>query len=168
MITGAQIKNGTVTTADIKDGTLKTGDVSAAARAALKGQQGPVGAPGAEGPAGPAGATGANGPAGPVGNAGPAGASGPAGPAGPAGAAGVLGYEVVTVQLAVAPNTPTSLPVQCPAGKRVLGSSSYWGTSNAAVQSFIQNGGGGATSFTTGIPSADTLFTRVTCATVAP
>lgn len=40
MITGAQIKDNTVTTADIKNGNLAAKDLSKAARASLKGQTG--------------------------------------------------------------------------------------------------------------------------------
>lgn len=66
MITGKQIKDGTVrsadiangslTTADVKDGTLGTADLSVAARTALKGATGTPGAPGTPGSPGAPGA----------------------------------------------------------------------------------------------------------------
>jgi hypothetical protein len=46
MITGAQIKDGTVTTNDVKDKTLKLADISQAARTSLHGAKGATGAPG--------------------------------------------------------------------------------------------------------------------------
>ena len=46
MITGKQIKNGSVTGKDIKDSSLKTGDLSPDTVAALHGQTGSPGAPG--------------------------------------------------------------------------------------------------------------------------
>ncbi|MCY4728691.1 hypothetical protein NYO98_20595 [Nocardioides sp. STR2] len=68
VVTGAQIKDNTVSTQDIKDRTIKTKDISAGTKDALAGEVGP---------AGPAGATGAVGPSGPAGPAGPAGGSYP-------------------------------------------------------------------------------------------
>jgi Collagen triple helix repeat (20 copies) len=65
LITGAQIKNGSIGLADL----------SAGAKKALKGNRGPAGAPG------PQGRTGAAGPAGPAGLAGPQGERGAAGTA---------------------------------------------------------------------------------------
>jgi hypothetical protein len=59
VVTGDDIKDGTVSTKDVKDKTLKVRDISAAARDALRGERGPVGATGATGPAGPPGAPGA-------------------------------------------------------------------------------------------------------------
>jgi hypothetical protein len=56
MITGHDIKNGTVTTADVKDHNLKLKDFSKRAKAGLHGAPGAVG---------PQGATGAQGPTGP-------------------------------------------------------------------------------------------------------
>ena len=50
LITGQQIKNGSVTTKDIKDQSLATGDLSPDAVAALKGQTGAAGAPGLSAP----------------------------------------------------------------------------------------------------------------------
>lgn len=91
MITGKQIKDGTVTSADIMDRTLGVSDLSPAARNSLQGAPGPTGANGPPGATGPAGATGATGTTGPTGGAGPDGPGGPAGPAGPVGPAGPAG-----------------------------------------------------------------------------
>ncbi len=79
LITGAQIKDGTVASRDIKNGTIGRADIADAAEAALRGRRGPQGAAGQQGAAGP------------VGPAGPQGATGAAGPQGPAGAQGAQG-----------------------------------------------------------------------------
>lgn len=55
LITGAQVKNETLTSADVKDGSLAVADLSPVARASLKGSSGPQGVQGPAGVAGPAG-----------------------------------------------------------------------------------------------------------------
>src|SRR3954451_7016296 len=79
-LTGADIKNGSIATADVKDGGLlakdfKPGELVGGARGAT-GPKGDQGSPGADGAAGAPGVAGGQGPAG------PAGAGGKAGPAG--------------------------------------------------------------------------------------
>lgn len=65
LVTGKQIKNGTVAEADLSKGVrAKLAKTGSAGTAGLAGPAGPVGAVGAVGPAGAAGATGATGPAG--------------------------------------------------------------------------------------------------------
>jgi hypothetical protein len=49
MITGADIKDGTVTTADIRDGTLRTKDLAGTTVARLRGNAGPAGLQGPSG-----------------------------------------------------------------------------------------------------------------------
>lgn len=49
MITGKQIKNGTVTGIDLKNGSVTGADLSASTKAALRGRVGPTGAPGTSG-----------------------------------------------------------------------------------------------------------------------
>ncbi len=95
MITGKQIKDGSVTTKDVKNRSLKAKDFSAKAKSKLRGPAGP---------AGPRGATGA---------------------AGAQGVPGVSGFEVVTKTLSltgVTPAIPVSGSVEgaCPAGKKAL------------------------------------------------
>ena len=75
LITGAQIKNGSIGLADLNP----------AAKVALRGQNGPAGPAGANGAAGP------QGPGGPQGPQGPQGAQGPQGSPGPKGEAGAPG-----------------------------------------------------------------------------
>jgi Collagen triple helix repeat (20 copies) len=113
LITGAQIKNGSITAADIKAHSLtgnaiKNGSITAAAlhdgvgqkgEAGAKGEtgatgaKGDAGAAGAKGDTGAAGATGAKGDAGAAGAAGAKGDTGAAGERGPAGAAGTTGDQ---------------------------------------------------------------------------
>jgi len=79
LITGAQIKDGTIESRYVKNGAITRLDIADATEAALRGQRGPRGAAGMQGVAGPAGP------------AGPQGATGAAGPAGPSGAQGAQG-----------------------------------------------------------------------------
>ncbi len=76
LITGKQIKDGSITAKDIKRRSLGTAQLSPAAIRSLSGARG---ATGAQGPAGAAGAAGATGPAGPQGVPGPQGPQGPTG-----------------------------------------------------------------------------------------
>ncbi len=46
---------------------------------------------------------------------------GPQGPAGPPGPSGISGYQVVSHQEFLSPNTIANVHVECPIGKRVLG-----------------------------------------------
>ena len=93
LITGKQVKNGSLTSADVKDGTLLVKDIKAAERAKLAraGAAGGIGAAGAPGPAGKDGAAGAPGPAGKDGAAGAAGSPGVRGPQGPGGMTAAAG-----------------------------------------------------------------------------
>jgi hypothetical protein len=76
LVSGANVKNHSLTGIDIKKGSLGLKALSPAARAKLKGSKGPVGETGLQG------AQGTQGPAGQQGPAGPQGATGPQGPAG--------------------------------------------------------------------------------------
>ena len=76
LVTGADVKDHSLTGVDIKKGSLGLKTLSPAARAKLKGATGPTGA------TGPQGAHGSQGPIGQQGPAGPQGATGPQGPAG--------------------------------------------------------------------------------------
>lgn len=143
MITGAQIKNGTVTTLDVKDGNLKAKDLSAAARSSLKGLQGDPGADGVQGP------------------------QGVPGPQGDPGPSTIPGYELLFQDEAVTANNAASLEVSCPAGKKVLGTSAFWVTSSIAVQAVTSFDGAKGTGFTPGIGTNDTLRVRIVCATVS-
>ena len=99
----------------------------------LAGPAGPPGPEGPPGPPGPEGAAGAQGPPGEtpsseafrmaaavVGPPGPPGPPGPLGPPGDAGQDGVSGYEVVSMKVALDPQTRAHRAVKCPAGKVAL------------------------------------------------
>ena len=87
LITGAQIKDGTIESRDIDNGTIRRVDIGAAALLSLRGERGRVG------PRGPRGAIGASGPSGPQGAAGPQGERGAAGVSGATGAEGAQGAK---------------------------------------------------------------------------
>jgi hypothetical protein len=70
LITGNQIKNGSITSSDIKDRSLLVSDFKASERSKLRGSEGPVGPTGNQGPQG---LPGSNGGPGPKGDPGPAG-----------------------------------------------------------------------------------------------
>ena len=97
-VTGAKVRNGTLTKKDFKTSSLPRGKAGDAGQDGQPGDAGPAGArgepgaPGLKGDAGPAGATGPQGAAGPTGPAGSS-VTGPAGPAGPPGAPGATGPD---------------------------------------------------------------------------
>lgn len=66
LITGKDIKDGTVASADVKNETLKLKDLAPQAQEALRGQTGPPGPQGVPGVPGPAGVPGPTGPPGPA------------------------------------------------------------------------------------------------------
>ncbi|HST42658.1 MAG TPA: hypothetical protein VLK58_24265 [Conexibacter sp.] len=84
LITGRDIKNGSITTADLSRKTLR----SLSGRRGPRGTNGSDGDPGFPGPTGPQGSTGERGGTGPVGPVGPAGPTGLAGSTGQTGRAG--------------------------------------------------------------------------------
>jgi hypothetical protein len=97
LITGRQIKDGTIASADVRDRSLKAKDFAKGQLpAGAAGATGPAGTAGAPGPRGATGATGPKGDAGATGGAGPAGATGDTGPEGPAGPAGPRGETGAT------------------------------------------------------------------------
>lgn len=108
LITGADIKDGSVTRADLSRRTIRS-------LKGKRGKHGPAGRDGFVGPRGPQGSTGPQGergPAGPVGPAGPKGNVGDTGPEGPEGDTGPIG-----------PQGPQGNPGQSMAGQFVTGSS---------------------------------------------
>jgi hypothetical protein len=138
LITGKQVKDGSVSARDITNRSLTGLDVKDQSLTPLDfngSLEGPRGAAGPAGPGGPAGSAGPAGPQGPKGEQGPTGPSGPAGPAGPAGArgpSGVSGWEYRTARMDVrSGGNWETWAVNCPAGKKPLGGgvsidSPYW------------------------------------------
>lgn len=110
LITGAQIKDGSVESKDIEDRTILPKDLSARAVAALKGDRGPRGLVGARGATGPTGATGATGLAGARGATGATGARGATGATGATGAQGVKGDTGAGVHVTGHVGTVGALP----------------------------------------------------------
>ena len=102
-MTGADIKNGTVSTKDVKDRTLKLKDFAPGAKRGLKGAQG------AQGNAGPAGAKGDRGPSG------TAGAQGIQGPIGPSNAKTVVPTLEADITDQVSGNDPSVAATGCSA-----------------------------------------------------
>lgn len=100
-----------ITGADIKDGSITRADLSGRTVNSLKGKQGK------RGPAGHDGFTGARGPQGDTGPAGPAGPAGPTGPQGPRGDPGITGPRGPTGSTGlVGPRGPQGDPGQAIAG----------------------------------------------------
>jgi Collagen triple helix repeat (20 copies) len=128
-LTAADVKNSSLTGADVKDKSLSPGDFNGSVTG-LKGDTGPQGPKGDTGAQGPKGDTGAQGPKGDTGAQGPkgdTGAQGAQGPTGPAG--GLSGYEVVR-----GPTVPDAAGsyrtyANCPAGKVALGGGGSQGSS---------------------------------------
>ena len=120
LITGAQIRDGSITSRDIANHTLIRKDLSSKLVTSLRGQTGPAGPAGPAGPQGEKGATGDRGPAGSQGPEGPPGAQGPQGPKGDPG--GLAGYEIVTsAPQSVAASDISVGTVNCPSGKVAVG-----------------------------------------------
>ena len=110
LITGKQIKDGSVESQDIENRTILPIDLSARAVASLKGPRG------LRGVAGPRGATGATGPAGPVGATGARGATGATGNTGSQGPQGVKGDTGAGVQIEGSVANSAALPAGAVAG----------------------------------------------------
>lgn len=124
LITGKEIKNGSITGADVKKGSLGADKLSRAALRSLR--------------AGQAGPAGASGPAGPSGPKGDAGQAGPPGAPGLAGAPGVSDLVTVHASRSSLSAETLDVDVECPAGTRVLaggGSVSFGDESVALTQS---------------------------------
>jgi hypothetical protein len=163
MITGKQIKDGTVTTRDVKNGTvttkdvknrsLKVKDLSPKAKAKLRG---------ATGPAGPRGATGATGATGPA---------GPAGATGLPGLPGLSGFEVVStsVPMGLVAGVPTEVTGACPAGKNAIAATGGFSSPVFGLVSQVTRVSDSEFK-AVGLPSApgivETLELDVVCATV--
>jgi hypothetical protein len=114
----AYAASGLITGADIKDGTITKADLSSRTVNSLRGKRGKQG---------PAGRTGFAGPQGPQGSTGPEGARGPAGPVGPAGPKGTTGdtgargaQGIQGVQGDIGPDGP-----QGPSGQALLYSTTF-------------------------------------------
>jgi Collagen triple helix repeat (20 copies) len=160
-VTGANIKDGTVTGKDVKNRSLGTGKLSTKAVSSLAGQRGPAG------PQGPKGNPGEPGPTGPTGPKGETGAAGPQGPAGPGGISGLEYKREGPFDLGS--SQPTTFLAQCPAGKQALGGGGVAASSSAyLVRSAPADAGSGwQLTYYNGSASAVTAYGYVVCAHVS-
>ena len=161
LITGKQIKDGSVTSSDIKDRSLKVKDLSTKAQAKLKGRTGATGATGARGPAGPAGP------------AGTSGLPGLPGLDGLNGLPGLSGLEVITQTVSIPGVLGTgSVAGACPAGKKAISATASYATTPINLLSSVlsQVTRTSQTGFTASgynlLGTAQTLTLDVVCATV--
>ena len=114
-LTSNEVKNGSLTVADFAPNTLLKGDTGPQGLAGAPGVSGATGATGPKGDPGvpgEAGAPGLQGPTGAKGDPGAAGADGSTGPAGLAGPAGPQGPKGDPAPIVAAPNPPTSISAQ--------------------------------------------------------
>lgn len=156
LVTGKQIKDGTVTTKDVKNRSLKVKDLSPKAKAKLRG---------ATGPAGPRGATGATGATGP---AGPAGPTGLQGLPGLPGLPGVSGFEVITETVPVPGLGSESVSAACPAGKKAISATAGYAAPLAGLLSQVTRTSDSAftASGLNGLVGSQVLTLDVVCATI--
>ena len=168
LITGADVKNGSLTSADLKnngvkgqdvqDGALSAADLSAATVAQLTGGSGQAGQAGPIGPVGPVG---------PVGETGPKGDKGDKGDKGQAGPAGVSGLVYVENTKDINAGAGGTMAVFCPAGKKVLGVAADWTASvKPTATSINPNLNNPAAYGFNDTDSTKTLRVSATCATV--
>ena len=175
LVTGKQIKDGTVRGRDVGNGSLSGADVAdrSLTPADFSGSvQGPAGPQGPAGAPGPTGSPGQRGPAGDPGPSGPMGQRGPQGPAGPAGPAGVTDLEYkIGEGVQIAPGLWNTFSVGCSAGKKVLGGgvSTYGnqGSARISVSAPLGNGVGWYVSARNDGISSITQFPWAICASVA-
>ncbi|MFC7358952.1 collagen-like triple helix repeat-containing protein [Nocardioides astragali] len=163
MITGKQIKDGSVTTKDVKNRSLKAKDFSAKAKSKLRGPAGPAG------PAGPRGATGATGPAGATGLQGLQGLPGLDGLPGVPGLPGLSGFEIVPATVSIAGfGASDSVTGTCPAGKKAISATAGYAAPLAGLLSQVTRTS--ETAFTArglnALPVAHLLTLDVVCATI--
>jgi Collagen triple helix repeat (20 copies) len=138
-----------ITGAQIKDGSIQAKDLSAKARRSLRGQRGPRGLRGLAGAPGPTG---------------PAGAPGPTGPAGAPGAAGGFDpskvHRVDGAPFIVAPGSSAGGSASCPAGEAAL--SGGWSMMPGGVADVFGNITGGTGFFMNAFNYSDSTSTTVT------
>lgn len=142
LITGAKIKDNTVTSADVKNKTLKVKDFAGTTRTKLTGPAGPAGPAGPKGDKGPKGDQGDPGPQGLPGLDGLVGPEGPIGPEGPQGLPGldgVSGFEVVTsTSSSVLGGLLATTTATCPGNKVAVGHTASWGSASALVAPLVK------------------------------
>ena len=170
IITGKQIKDGSITTKDVKNRSLKVKDLSPKATSKLRGATGPAG------PAGPRGATGATGPAGATGATGLQGLTGLQGIQGIQGIPGVpglpglSGFDIVheTVNIPALGGS-SSVAGTCTDGKKAISATAGYASPASGLLSQVTRTS--ETAFTASglnaLPVVHVLTLDVVCATVA-
>jgi hypothetical protein len=119
LITGADVRDGSLTSQDVANHTLRSADLSRAFVESLRGRHGEQGPTGPAGTTGPTGPKGDQGPGGAQGLVGPQGVPGVRGPAGPSG--GLAGLEYVRSEdVVLAVGEADAAFVACPAGTMPL------------------------------------------------
>jgi hypothetical protein len=158
VVTGANIKDHSVTTRDLVDHTIRAHDLAPALVQYLQGHAGPQGVQGLKG------------------DTGPQGARGPTGLTGATGSPGLSGYQVVAGDpVTVSPNLIHAITVQamCPPGKVPLGGGVSLSNNDAGVllkasyPVWPGEGVGWAVVFTYPIGPKITVTPYVICAYVA-
>lgn len=119
-VSGAKVKDGSLTAADFKSGGLPAGPQGP------KGERGDKGDPGAPGPQGPSGPQGEQGIPGPPGPQGEKGDKGEKGDAGAPGTGSVSGWQkVLQIPTVMGPGSINGSTAQCSPGKKALGGGYY-------------------------------------------
>ena len=156
IITGKQIKDGSITSKDVKNRSLKVKDLSPKATSKLRGATGPAG------PAGPRGATGA------TGATGPSGLQGLQGLQGIPGLPGLSGFQVVTDTVSVPALGTDSVSVACPSGKKAISATAGYTAPLANLLSQVTRTSDSAFSATglNGLVGAQVLTLDVVCAAI--
>jgi hypothetical protein len=143
LVTGAEIKDGSITAADIKPGSLSARLFADSAPArGVRGSRGPTGTPGLQGPAGPSG---------------PQGLPGPPGPAGEGQTVGTQ-YNFVqpnaqTIVQTVGPGQVDSASAGCPPDQVVLGGG-FRSSGSRAAKVFVDDSFGSRDTWTVGLDNS--------------
>ena len=156
MITGKQIKDGTVTTKDVKNRTLTVKDFNRRTKAKLTGPQGPKGDQGDPGLQGLQGIQGIQ---------------GVPGLDGVDGVDGISGFEVVSASKDILPASTDSVTKSCPPGKVALGATGGFPAPLATLFSQITRVDDSTFSIAglnTALAGTQSLSISLSCATLAP
>lgn len=149
LITGKQIKNGSITGLDIKNKSVTARDI----KGQLRGVRGLSGTPGAKGDKGD---------------------RGDKGDAGAKGDPGITGYQIINVSSAADSNSSKNAQAFCPAGMKVIGGGAVVFPSSApvAITTSVVNGIGSdwfaSAQETTAFGGAWAVHARAICANVLP
>ena len=164
-VTGANIKDGTITGKDVKNRSLDATKLNPKTLSSVGVQRGPAGPQGERGPAGPAG------PAGPKGATGATGPRGPEGPTGSRGPSGIAGLEYQTRKLEVGPKKVAGQTAFCSGTKEPLGgglapTQTYTGTNILESAPIVERRGWRSSVYNDSSWANATYYVWVICAKV--